>query len=109
VKEARLAVVDLTLLKKSNFACRKKSCQKGSGVYCAISASLLVEKRIAVVGKEIVARAERVPSIFYISSSPPIGDPKPRGIANPDGTHEMNDSANGSPSADDRVTLRESV
>jgi len=88
---------------------RKKSCQEGCGVYCAVSASLLVEKPIAVLGKEIVARAKRVPSIFHISSSPRMGDPKPRGIANPDGTHEMNDSANGSPSADDRVTLRESV
>jgi MoaA/NifB/PqqE/SkfB family radical SAM enzyme len=88
---------------------RKKSCQEGCGVYCAVGASLLVEKPIAVLGKEIVARARRVPSIFHTSSSPPIGDARPRGIANPDGTHEMNDSANDSPSADDRVTLRESV
>jgi MoaA/NifB/PqqE/SkfB family radical SAM enzyme len=88
---------------------RKKSCQEGCGVYCAVSASLLVEKPIAVLGNEIVARAKRVPSMFHISLSPRIGDPKPCGIANPDGTREMNDSANGSPSADDRVTLRESV
>jgi MoaA/NifB/PqqE/SkfB family radical SAM enzyme len=88
---------------------RKKSCQEGCGVYCAVSASLLMERPIAVLGKEIVARAKRVPSIFHLPSRPRIGDPKPRGIANPDGPHEMNDSANGSPSADDRVTLRESV
>jgi MoaA/NifB/PqqE/SkfB family radical SAM enzyme len=88
---------------------RKKSCQEGCGVYCAVSASLLVEKPITVLGKEIVARAKRVPSLFHISSSPPVGDPKPLGTADPDRTHEMNDSANGSPSANDRVTLRESV
>ncbi len=31
---------------------RKKSCQKGCGVYCAVSASLLVEKPAQVLGKE---------------------------------------------------------
>src|SRR5215469_5674980 len=88
---------------------RKKSCQEGCGVYCAVSASLLVEKPIAVLGKEIIARTKRVPSLFHAASSPRIGEPKPRGIANPNGTHEMDDSANGSPSANDRVTLRERV
>src|SRR5262252_6122105 len=83
---------------------RKKSCQDGCGVYCAVSASLLVEKPIAVLGKEIIARTKRVPSLFHAASSPRIGEPKPRGIANPNGTHEMDDSANGGPSADDRVT-----
>src|SRR5499427_2171650 len=83
---------------------RKKSCQGGCGVYCAVSASLLVEKPIAVLGKEIIARTKRVPSLFHAASSPRIGEPKPRGIANPNGTHEMDDSANGGPSADDRVT-----
>src|SRR5438093_11695099 len=41
---------------------RKKSCQKGCGVYCAVSASLLVEKPAQVLGKEIIARAKRIPS-----------------------------------------------
>src|SRR5215468_8062067 len=68
---------------------RKKSCQEGCGVYCAVSASLLVEKPIAVLGKEIIARTKRVPSLFHAASSPRIGEPKPRGIANPNGTHEM--------------------
>jgi MoaA/NifB/PqqE/SkfB family radical SAM enzyme len=88
---------------------RKKSCQEGCGVYCAVSASLLVEKPSAVLGKEIVARAKRVPSIFNTSSRPRTGDLKSRGIANPDGTQKMHDGGTGSPSADDRVTLRESV
>jgi hypothetical protein len=68
-----------------------------------------VEKPIAVLGKEIVARAKRVPSIFHRSSSPRIDNPRPAGITNPDGTHEMNGGTNGSPSADDRVTLRKRV
>src|SRR5262249_22719376 len=35
-----------------------------------------------------------------------IDDPKSRGIANPDGTREMNGGTKGSPSADERVALR---
>ena len=85
---------------------RKKSCQEGCGVYCAISASLLVEKPIQVLGKEIIARARRVPSIFSRSSSPRINNGLAAGIANPTGTHEVNDSAKSGPCADDRVTLR---
>jgi MoaA/NifB/PqqE/SkfB family radical SAM enzyme len=88
---------------------RKKSCQEGCGVYCAVSASLLVEKPIMVLGKEVIARARRVPSIFHTSLKPHIDSPKPRSITNPNGTHEMNGGTNGSPSADDRVALRESV
>jgi len=41
----------------------KKSCQEGCGVYCAVSASLLFQKPGAVLGKEIVARARRVPGL----------------------------------------------
>ncbi len=43
---------------------RKKSCQTGCGVYCAVSTSLLVENPAKVVGKEIVARAKRVPGLL---------------------------------------------
>jgi MoaA/NifB/PqqE/SkfB family radical SAM enzyme len=86
---------------------RKKSCQKGCGVYCAVSASLLVEKPISVLGKEIIARARRVPTVLSPSSRRRINNPLPGGITNPDGTHEVNGSANGGPSTDDRVTLRE--
>src|SRR5438128_6176779 len=88
---------------------RKKSCQEGCGVYCAVSASLLVEKPIAVLGKEIVARAKRIPSIFRTSSSPRIDDPKSVRVTNPEGTDEMNGSTAGSPSRDERVTLRKSA
>lgn len=43
---------------------RKKPCQAGCGVYCAVSTSLLVENPGKVVGKEIVARAKRVPALM---------------------------------------------
>jgi MoaA/NifB/PqqE/SkfB family radical SAM enzyme len=43
---------------------RKKSCQQGCGVYCAVSTSLLVQNPAAVVGKELIARARRVPALI---------------------------------------------
>jgi MoaA/NifB/PqqE/SkfB family radical SAM enzyme len=42
---------------------RKKSCQEGCGVYCAVSTSLLVQKPASVLGREIIARARRVPRL----------------------------------------------
>jgi len=48
---------------------RKKSCQEGCGVYCAVSASLLVEKPVQVLGKEIVARqANSVKDSSFLNS-----------------------------------------
>lgn len=88
---------------------RKKSCQKGCGVYCAVSASLLVEKPAQVLGKEIVARAKRIPSMFRRSLTPDTDKATHGAIANPDGTHEMNGSTKSGPSAHDRVTLRQTV
>src|SRR5437870_5529038 len=88
---------------------RKKSCQEGCGVYCAVSASLLVEKPIAVLGKEIVARTKRIPSMFRRSLTADADKATDSAITNPDGTQEMNGGTNGGPSADDRVTLRKSV
>ena len=88
---------------------RKKSCQKGCGVYCAVSASLLVEKPAQVLGKEIVARAKRIPSMFRRSLTPDTDKATHGAIANPDGTHEMNGSTKSGPSAHDPVTLRQSV
>jgi MoaA/NifB/PqqE/SkfB family radical SAM enzyme len=88
---------------------RKKSCQEGCGVYCAVSASLLVEKPIAVLGREIVARAKRVPSMLSPSSSSRTNNMRSLGVTEPEGTRKMNGSTNGSPSADDRVTLGKSA
>jgi MoaA/NifB/PqqE/SkfB family radical SAM enzyme len=43
---------------------RKKSCQAGCGVYCAVSTSLLVQKPASVISKEIVNRAKRIPGLI---------------------------------------------
>lgn len=70
---------------------RKKPCQAGCGVYCAVSTSLLVENPAKVVGKEIVSRAKRVPSLMrnaFASS-----------YRNPDGTRDMHASSDGAPAA----------
>jgi MoaA/NifB/PqqE/SkfB family radical SAM enzyme len=42
---------------------RKKPCQQGCGVYCAVSTSLLVQKPVQVLGNEIVSRAKRIPAL----------------------------------------------
>jgi len=88
---------------------RKKSCQEGCGVYCAVSASLLVEKPIAVLGKEIVARAKRVPSLLSPFSGSRTDDTRSLSAAEPNGTHQVNGSTNGGPSADDGVALGKSA
>src|SRR5437764_1237455 len=88
---------------------RKKSCQKGCGVYCAVSASLLVEKPAQVLGKEIVASAKGIRATVRQSLTPDTDKATHGPITNPDGTHEMNGSAKSSPSADNGVTLRQSV
>jgi MoaA/NifB/PqqE/SkfB family radical SAM enzyme len=88
---------------------KKKSCQEGCGVYCAVSASLLVEKPVRVLGKEILARAKRVPSLLRPFSGPGINNSTPESITNPNGTREMNGSTDGGPAADERVALREGV
>jgi MoaA/NifB/PqqE/SkfB family radical SAM enzyme len=88
---------------------RKKSCQEGCGVYCAVNASLLVEKPIAVLGKEIIARARRLPSIVSRSSGSQINDSTRGGVTNPNGAHKMNSGTEGGPSADEGITLRENA
>jgi MoaA/NifB/PqqE/SkfB family radical SAM enzyme len=88
---------------------RKKSCQEGCGVYCAVSASLLVQKPVRILGGEILARARRVPSMLRPSSGSRINNSTPERIADPHGAQQMNGSAEGGPSADDGVTLREGI
>jgi MoaA/NifB/PqqE/SkfB family radical SAM enzyme len=87
----------------------KKSCQEGCGVYCAVSASLLVQKPVAVLGREVLARTRRVPSLLGLSSGPGINNPVPASVTNPGGAQEMNGSAEAGPSADYGVTLRKGV
>jgi MoaA/NifB/PqqE/SkfB family radical SAM enzyme len=50
---------------------RKKSCQEGCGVYCAVSTSLLVQQPLRMLGKEIVARARRIPGVVRQGNQPP--------------------------------------
>ena len=88
---------------------RKKSCQEGCGVYCAVSASLLVEKPVHVLGKEIVARAKRIPSMVRRSLTPDSDKATHGTMTNADGTHEMNGSTKSGPSADNGVSLRKSA
>src|SRR6266478_8088105 len=88
---------------------RKKSCQEGCGVYCAVSASLLVEKPAQVLGREIVARAKRIPSTVRRSLTRDADEPAHSTITNPNGTQEVNGSTQSGPSAHDPVTLRQSV
>ena len=50
---------------------RKKSCQAGCGVYCAVSTSMLVQKPVSVISKEIVSRTKRIPAIIKQAISSP--------------------------------------
>ena len=86
---------------------KKKSCQERCGVCCAVSASLLVEKPAGVLGKEILARAMRVPSLLRPLSGAGINRSTPRSLTNPSGAYEMNGSGDGRPAADNRVALGE--
>ena len=48
---------------------RKKSCQAGCGVYCAVGTSLLVQNPAKVVTREIVSRARRIPNLVKQATS----------------------------------------
>jgi len=52
---------------------RKKDCQKGCGVYCAVSTSLIVENPVQVIEQEVVSRAKRLPAVMRstMSKAPP--------------------------------------
>src|SRR3979490_1853946 len=50
---------------------RKKSCQAGCGVYCAVSTSLLVQNPVSVISKEVVNRARRIPGLITQAVSSP--------------------------------------
>jgi MoaA/NifB/PqqE/SkfB family radical SAM enzyme len=50
---------------------RKKSCQAGCGVYCAVSTSLLVQKPVSIVSKEILNRAKRIPALIKQAAHSP--------------------------------------
>ncbi len=74
---------------------RKKSCQTGCGVYCAVSTSLLVENPAKVVGKEIVARAKRVPGLLKPSL----------GARDGEGAQHVNERCGSAPHAEECESL----
>ena len=80
---------------------RKKPCQVGCGVYCAVSTSLLVENPSKVVGREIVARAKRVPALVRQA----VASRGPRPTANPQRTQHVNGSSASAPVAEERESL----
>ena len=43
---------------------RKKSCQVGCGVYCAVSTSLMVQRPATALTREVVSRAKRIPGMI---------------------------------------------
>lgn len=88
-------IMDITLddLYANN---RKKSCQAGCGVYCAVSTSMVVQHPVRVIGNEILSRAKRVPSLFKRS-------------ANGNGAHHANGGSDGGPDANGHVTATESA
>ncbi len=74
---------------------RKKVCQAGCGVYCAVSTSLLVENPAKVIGREIVARAKRVPALVRQAI---IADT--RALVDPEPAEHVNGSGAGAPPAE---------
>ncbi len=47
---------------------RKKECQAGCGVYCAVSTSLIVDRPRSIIGQEILSRAKRIPRMLRKSA-----------------------------------------
>jgi MoaA/NifB/PqqE/SkfB family radical SAM enzyme len=80
---------------------RKKPCQAGCGVYCAVSTSLLVANPAKLVGREIVSRAKRVPGLVRHA----IASRATRSPRDPAGPQHVNGSGNGAPVAEDREAL----
>ncbi len=81
---------------------RKKPCQEGCGVYCAVSTSMVVQNPIRVLGNEILARAKRIPPMIRSrstsGSAPVIGNDH-------NGASHVNGSAQGSPNGDRAVGI----
>jgi MoaA/NifB/PqqE/SkfB family radical SAM enzyme len=43
---------------------RKKDCQKGCGVYCAVSTSSVMQNPMQVITNEVIARGKRLPALI---------------------------------------------
>jgi hypothetical protein len=83
-------IMDITLddLYANN---RKKTCQEGCGVYCAVSTSLLVQKPVSVITREIVSRARRIPGLMKqaVSSSKAAPPAPPAPITAPEPAEQL--------------------
>ena len=90
---------------------RKKSCQAGCGVYCAVSTSLMVQKPVRALGGEILARAKRLPALWRSSSTsrPRVGEAPAGPKINPDETRQVHDKSESSPLADQVVGVGEAA
>ena len=80
---------------------RKKPCQAGCGVYCAVSTSLLVENPAKVVGREIVSRAKRVPGLLRNA----MASRAPQVPADPDRAYHVNGGSRSAPPAEQSESL----
>ena len=80
---------------------RKKPCQAGCGVYCAVSTSLLVANPAKLVAREIVSRAKRVPALVRQA----IASRAPQLSRDPQNAEHVNGSSRGTPVAEQRESL----
>jgi hypothetical protein len=98
-------IMDITLadLYANN---RKKSCQEGCGVYCAVSTSLIVQQPVRTIGKEILARAKRIPMLRRSLSSQ-VEQPAAGGLANPSEAEQVEQKSDDGPPANGDVSLGE--
>jgi MoaA/NifB/PqqE/SkfB family radical SAM enzyme len=83
---------------------RKKSCQEGCGVYCAVSTSLMVQKPVQVLGKEIVARVKRVPSLIRSRLNPDLGPNAVASAGNGSPAHQVDKGAQASPQTNGNIS-----
>ncbi len=81
---------------------RKKPCQEGCGVYCAVSTSMVVQNPARVLGNEIIARAKRIPAMMRASSA--NGGTVAAG-KNHQGADHVNGRAERAPNADQPIGI----
>ena len=77
---------------------RKKPCQAGCGVYCAVSTSLMVDQPVRVLTKEIVSRARRVPGMVRTALRSPRASAIPETNLQP--AQQVNGSSSPAPKAE---------
>jgi hypothetical protein len=88
---------------------RKKSCQKGCGVYCAVSTSLVVQQPVRVLGSEIMSRARRIAMAAGRSLMPRLGKARSGALVDPEKAQQMNGHSDPRPSADQDINTRKAA